>query len=141
MKFEAAAPLQEMLFVHFANPDYVNEAVFEWQVAFALIQKDADQTLQLLFDQLERRPDAPVPTALAEGAAIFASEAGDAELMRALAPVLARSGSVIKRFSQFSSAANNTRDFESEKTREWFFTHYGKSYWYYYLFVDINTNR
>ena len=141
MKFEAAAPLQEMLYVHFANPDYVNEAVFEWQVAFALIQKDADLALQLLFDQLDRRPDAPLATALAEGAALFASEAGDTELMRALAPVLARCGTVLKRFSQFSTAANNTRDFESEKTREWFFSHYGKSYWYYYIFVDINTNR
>lgn len=141
MKFEAAAPLQEMLFVHFANPDYVNEAVFEWQVAFALIQKDADQALQLLFDQLDRRPDAPVATALAEGAALFASEAGDTELMRALAPVLARCGSVLKRFSLFSSAANNTLDFESEKTRERFFSHYGKSYWYYHFFVNINPNR
>jgi len=141
MKYEVAAPLQEMLFIHFANPDYVNEAVFEWQVAFALIQKDAEMTLHLLFDQLDRRPDAPVATALAEGAALFASEAGDMEMMRALTPVLARCGSVLKRFSLFSSAVNNTRDFESEKTRERFFSHYGKSYWYYYLFVDINPNR
>ena len=141
MKFEAAAPLQEMLYVHFANPDYVNEAVFEWQAAFALIQKDAEQTLQLFFDRLERLPDAPVGTALAEGVALFASEAGDVEMMRALAQVLAANGSVLKRFSQFSTAANSTRDFDAEKTKERFFSHYGKTFWYYYLYIDINTNR
>ena len=141
MKFEAAAPLQEMLYVHFANPDYVNEAVFEWQAAFALIQKDAEQTLQLFFDRLERLPDAPVGTALAEGVALFASEAGDVEMMRALAQVLAANGSVLKRFSQFSTAANSTRDFDAEKTKERFFSHYGRTFWYYYLYIDINTNR
>ena len=138
---EAAAPLQEMLYVHFANPDYVNESVFEWQEAFFLIQKDAEMALNCLFDRLDRNPDAPVGTAVAEGVALFASEAGDIDLMRELTRVLSKNSSVLKRFSQFSSAANNTRDFDSEKTREWFAARYGGTYWYYYLFVDVNTNR
>ena len=139
--FEVAAPLQEMLYVHFADPDYVNEAVFEWQVAFALIQKDAEQTLNCLFNRLDRLPEAPIGTALAEGVAIFASELGDADLMRALVPVLSKSGSVLKRFSSFSSAANKTPDYDSDQVKEWFATRYGKTYWYYYLFVDVNINR
>ena len=139
--FEVAAPLQEMLYVHFADPDYVNEAVFEWQVAFALIQKDAEQTLNCLSNRLDRLPEAPIGTALAEGVAIFASELGDADLMRALVPVLAKNGSVLKRFSSFSSAANKTPDFDSDQVKEWFAAHYGKTYWYYYLFVDVNINR
>ena len=140
-EFEVAAPLQEMLYVHFADPGYVNEAVFEWQAAFGLIQKDADLTLSCLFNRLELLPEAPIGTALAEGAALFASEAGDADLMRALAPVLAKCGTVLQRFSKFGSAANNTPDFDSEKVKEWFAAHYGKTYWYYYLFVDLNINR
>ena len=140
-EFEVAAPLQEMLYVHFADPDYVNEAVFAWQAAFALIQKDADLTLSCLFNRLDLLPDAPIGTALAEGAALFASELGDADLMRALAPVLAKSDSVLNRFSKFGSAANNTPDFDSDPVKEWFAAHYGKTYWYYYLFVDININR
>ena len=139
--FETAAPLQEMLYVHFANPEYVNESVFEWQEAFYLIQKDADLALSCLFNRLDLFPEAPVGTALAEGVALFASESGDADLMRALTPLLARSGTVLKRFSSFGNAANNTRDFDSEKTKEWFAARYGKTYWYYYLFVDVNTNR
>ena len=138
---EAAAPLQEMLYVHFADPAYVNESVFEWQEAFFLIRKDADMALSCLFDRLDRNPDAPVGTAVAEGVALFASEAGDIDLMRELTRVLSKNSSVLKRFSQFSSAANNTRDFDSEKTREWFASRYGGTYWYYYLFVDVNTNR
>ena len=140
-EFEAAAPLQEMLYVHFADPGYVNESVYEWQMAFYLIQKDAETALYCLFNHLDLFPEAPLGTALAEGAALFASEAGDADMMRALAPVLAKSGTVLQRFSQFSSAANNALDLDSEKTRAWFADHFDGTYWYYYLFVDLNMNR
>ena len=138
---ESSAPLQEMLYVHFADPAYVNEAVFEWQAAFFLIQKDADRTLSCLFDRLDRLPDAPIGTALAEGAALFGSVSGEAGIMRALTPVLAGCGTVLKRFTQFSNAANSARDLDSEKTKERFADRYGQTYWYYYLFVDVNNNR
>ena len=140
-EFEASGPLQEMLFAHFENPDYVNEAFYEWQTAFYLIQKDADRTLYSMFNRLELLPDAPIGLALAEGAALFGSETGDAEVMRAITSVLRNRSSVLQRFSQFSKAANSTRDNDSEETKEWFAAHYGASYWYYYLFVDINTKR
>lgn len=138
---ESSAPLQEMLYVHFADPAYVNEAVFEWQAAFFLIQKDADRTLSCLFDRLDRLPDAPIGTALAEGAALFGSVSGEAGIMRALTPVLAGCGTVLKRFTQFSNAANSARDLDSKKTKERFADRYGRTYWYYYLFVDVNNNR
>ena len=115
--------------------------MFEWQAAFSLIRKDAEATLSCLFNRLERFPEAPVGTALAEGAALFASEMGDADMMRALTALLADKGNVLQRFSQFGNAANSARDLDSEKTKERFFERYGKTYWYYYLFVDINTNR
>ena len=140
-EFEASGSLQEMLFDHFANPEYVNESVFEWQAAFYLIQKDPDRTLDCLFSRLEKSPDAPIGTALAEGAALFASEMGDADLMRALTSVLADKVSVLKRFSKFGTDANNARDLDSKKTKEWFADRYKGTYWYYYLFVDINTKR
>ena len=140
-EFEASGPLQEMLYAHFANPEYVNESVFEWQAAFYLIQKDADRTLDCLFGRLEQFPEAPIGTALAEGAALFASETGDPDLMRALTSVLADKTSVLKRFSKFGSDANNARDLESKKTQEWFADRYKGTYWYYYLFVDINPSR
>ena len=140
-EFEASGPLQEMLYAHFANPEYVNESVFEWQAAFYLIQKDGDRTLDCLFSRLEQFPEAPIGTALAEGAALFASETGDPDLMRALTSVLANKTSVLKRFSKFGSDANNARDLESKQTQEWFADRYKGTYWYYYLFVDVNTNR
>ena len=140
-EFEASGPLQEMLYAHFANPDYVNESVFEWQAASYLIQKDGDRTLDCLFNRLEQNPDAPVGTALAEGAALFGSEMGDPDLMRALASVLADKTSMLRRFSQFGADANNARDLDSKKTQEWFAARYKGTYWYYYLFVDINPKR
>lgn len=140
-KLETAASLQEMLFTHFADPAYINEAVFEWQAAVALIRKDAECALTCLFDRLERLPEAPVGTALAEGAALFASESGDPDMMRAIASLLADRSAMLQRFSQFGNAVNGARDLDSEKTKERFFERYGGTYWYYYLFVDINPNR
>ena len=140
-EFEASGPLQEMLYAHFANPEYVNESLFEWQAAFYLIQKDADRTLDCLFSRLEQNPEAPVGTALAEGAALFGSESGDPDLMRALTSVLADKVSILRRFSKFGSDANNAGNLDSQKTREWFADRYKGTYWYYYLFVDINPNR
>lgn len=140
-EFEASGPLQEMLYAHFANPEYVNESLFEWQAAFYLIQKDADRTLDCLFSRLEQNPEAPVGTALAEGAALFGSETGDPDLMRALTTVLADKASILRRFSKFGSDANNARDLESKRTKDWFVERYKGTYWYYYLFVDINPNR
>ena len=139
--FEASGSLQEMLFAHFANPEYVNESVFEWQAATYLIQKDPDRTLDCLFSRLEQVPDARVGTALAEGAALFGSEMGDPELMRALTAVLSDKVAVLKRFSRFGADANNARDLDAKKTKDWFADHYGGTYWYYYLYVDINPNR
>ena len=139
--FEASGSLQEMLYAHFADPAYVNEAVFEWQEATYLIQKDGDRTLACLANRLERAPEAKIGTALAEGAALFASEKGDPDLMRALASVLADKVSILRRFSQFGADANNARDLESKRTQEHFAARYQGTYWYYYLFVDINPNR
>ena len=140
-EFEASGPLQEMLYAHFANPEYVNEAVFEWQAASYLIQKDPERTLDCLFDRLEQNPEAPVGTALAEGAALFASGLGDPELMRGLTAVLSDKVSVLRRFSQFGSDANKAGDLNSKKTQERFAARYQGTYWYYYLFVDINPKR
>ena len=141
LDFEAAAPLQEMLYIHFANPDYVNEAIFEWQAALFLIQKDAGMTLSCLFDRFDHRPDARIGTGLAEGAAIFGSILNDAEIMQALTPVLQECGNVLERFSRFANMANNTTNLESAQAKQRFAARFGGTYWYYHLFVDVNINR
>ena len=140
-KYDAIAPLEEMIRVQFANPDYVNEAIFEWQEACFLTRKEAENTLYCLFDRHEHLPDAPVGTSLAEGAALFASQTGNIDLMKELTQVLTPNSPVLRRFSQFSAAVNNARDLKSEKSKESFSARYGGTYWYYYFFVNIDTNQ
>ena len=139
-KYDAIAPLEEMLWINFADPDYVNEAVFEWQAANYMIRKDEEMTLYSVFNRHELYPEAPIGTALAEAAALFTSRTGDIEMMREMATVLASKESVLRRFSSFSAAVNN-RDMNSDKAKEWFSAHYSRTYWYYYYFVNVNTNR
>lgn len=142
MTFEGFGPLQQMLFSHFSNPDYVNESVFKWQEAFYLIQKDARKALFCLIDRFEKNPGAPIGTALAEGALLFASEMGDPELEMAVEAALADKESVLQRFSKFSSDADYARSSSSkEKKKEWFAPRYKGTYWYYYLFTDIDPRR
>ena len=140
-RFDAIAPLEEMIWVQFANPDYVNEAVFEWQEACYLTRKEAENALYCLFDRHDHLPDARVGTSLAEGAALFASQTGDRGLMQDLTYVLTPTSPVLRRFSQFSTAVNNTRDLKSEQSKERFSARFGGTYWYYYYFVDIDTNQ
>ena len=140
-KYDAIAPLEEMIRVQFANPDYVNESIFEWQAACYLTRKEAENTLYCLFDRHDHLPDAPVGTSLAEGASLFASQTGNLDLMKELTNVLTPNSPVLRRFSQFSAAVNNTRDLKSEKSKELFSARYGGTYWYYYFFVNIDTNQ
>ena len=140
-KYDAVAPLEEMLWAQFADPGYVNESVFEWQAACYLTRKDAERTLYCVFNRHELLPDAPVGTALAEGAALFASQSGDLDMMRELVGVLSSRQQVLRAFSQFSNALNAAGDLRSEKTRERFQARYEGTYWYYYYFMDINTKR
>lgn len=140
-KYDAVAPLEEMLWAQFADPGYVNESVFEWQAACYLTRKDAERTLYCVFNRHELLPDAPVGTALAEGAALFASQSGDLDMMRELVGVLSSRQQVLRAFSQFSNALNAAGDLRSEKTKERFQARYEGTYWYYYYFMDINTKR
>ena len=140
-KYDAVAPLEEMLWAQFADPGYVNESVFEWQAACYLARKDAERTLYCVFNRHELLPDAPVGTALAEGAALFASQSGDLDMMRELVGVLSSRQQVLRAFSQFSNALNAAGDLRSEKTKERFQARYEGTYWYYYYFMDINTKR
>ena len=140
-KYDAIAPLEEMLWAQFADPGYVNESVFEWQAACYLTRKDAERTLYCVFNRHELLPDAPVGTALAEGAALFASQSGDLDMMRELVGVLSSRQQVLRTFSQFSNALNAAGDLRSEKTKERFQARYEGTYWYYYYFMDINTKR
>ena len=140
-KYDAVAPLEEMLWAQFADPGYVNESVFEWQAACYLTRKDAERTLYCVFNRHELLPDAPVGTALAEGAALFASQSGDLDMMRELVGVLSSRQQVLRTFSQFSNALNAAGDLRSEKTKERFQARYEGTYWYYYYFMDINTKR
>ena len=141
LEFEAMLSLQEMLYAHYSTPDYINESVFKWQEAFYLIQKDRNRALYCLFDRLEQYPQGTIGTALAEGAALFASELGDPEYMQGLTVVLEDKISMLRRFSQFGADANKARDLDSKQTKEWFAARYKGTYWYYYLFADINPNR
>ena len=140
-KYDAVAPLEELLWAQFADPGYVNESVFEWQAACYLTRQDAERTLYCVFNRHELLPDAPVGTALAEGAALFASQSGDLDMMRELVGVLSSRQQVLRSFSQFSNALNAAGDLRSEKTKERFQARYEGTYWYYYYFMDINTKR
>jgi hypothetical protein len=141
LEFEAFGPLQEMINAHFANPDYINESVFKWQAASYLIQKDAERTLYCLFDRLEKFPEGSVGTALAEGALLFVSELDDPGLEMGLSSMLSDKVSVLERFAKFLSDEENARDLDPKKKEERFSGRYKGTYWYYYLFVDINSKR
>lgn len=134
--FDIVASLEQMLFNHFSKPDYINEQVYEWQMAMHLTQKHAEQALFCAFNRDSLYPGAGITTGISEGIALFASAMGDVDLMKDVISLLSNKQAMLKRFSQFSKAFNSAKEPESAETRERFKKSYDGSYWFYYYFVE-----
>ena len=137
--YDSVDALEWMMFRHFSNLEYFNEYIYEWQMAMLLTQKDPNNTLYFMFNRNELVPGATVSTGIAEGCTLFASQLGDPDLMQELVEVLYSKQSVIRKFGQFSKELYSLEDPYTDKNRKRIFNQFGDSYWYYYLYHDIDT--
>ena len=133
-RFDTVDDLQMMILSRYHSSGYINEAVYEWQMASLLMTRDAKGTIYGLFNRNELFPDSMVSTGIAEGAALFASQMADPDLMRELASVLSSKQSVLRRFGGFSRAFNSVAGELSAETAGRFRKDYGDTYWFYYFF-------
>lgn len=137
-EFDVVEPVELMLRRNFSNPEYVNEQVYEWQMATMLSWKDAQTPIYCMFNRQDMFPDAHITKGIAEAMALFVSMNGDRDLMVNLVDAMQSQKSILKKFSSFSNDINRTDDFQSDKAKQYFSKQYGRSYWLYYYFIDEN---
>jgi len=137
-EYEAVEPLESMLLRNFSNLEYVNEQIYEWQMATLLSWKDSQKPVFCFFNRASLFPGSHVTTGIAEAIALFASMTGDTGLMGNLVDILSSQKTILRQFGNFSNSMNMTRDPQSEKAREQFKKQYGNTYWFYYYYNDIS---
>lgn len=137
-KFDVVEPVEFMIRRNFSNPEYVNEQVYEWQMASMLSWKDNQTPVYCMFNRQEMFPGAHITKGIAEAMALFVSMNGDRDLMMNLVGVMQSQQSILKKFSNFSNDINRTDDLQTDKARQYFNKQHGRSYWFYYYFIDEN---
>ena len=133
--FDYIEPLEKMLYTHFASQDYINEQLYEWQMATWLTWKDAPRAMYGFFNHAELVPGSHISNGIAEAAALFASTSGDVSMMQDLVNIIGGQKTVLKRFTSFSNAMNTVSDPNSPSVKERFKKQFGKTYWYYSFFT------
>lgn len=137
-KYDAVEPLESMLLRNFSNLEYVNEQIYEWQMATLLTWKDSQKPVFCFFNRASLFPGSRVTNGIAEAMALFASMTGDTGLMGNLVDILSSQKAILRKFGDFSNSMNMTRDPQSERAREQFSKQYGNTYWFYYYYNDIS---
>jgi len=135
-KFDVVEPVESMIRRNFSTADYINEDVYEWQMATFLTWKDSKTPVYCMFNRQEMFPNAHITKGIAEAMALFVSMTEDRDMMVSLVNVMSSQRNVLKNFSGFSNDINRTVDMKSKKTEEYFRKHYGRSYWMYYYFNE-----
>lgn len=136
---DGSLTLEKLLFYRFSNLDYINEYLYEWQMAMLLVQKRDYEFMQKFYDHYEMFPTARISTGIAQAVALFGGISGDRAVLAGIASILSKQTSVLKDFGQFTKIINSQMD--DTKAAETAKEKYGRTYWFYYYFNnDTNTN-
>lgn len=136
-RFDTVEPLEVMIFRRFSDQDYVNEQIFEWQMACYMMWKDPSNVMYCLFQRERLKPGSHITEGIAEAAVLFANTSGDASMVQEVAEMLSGHQATIKRFNSFSNAMNMVKDPAAPGVRERFISQSGRSYWFYSVFNEM----
>lgn len=136
---DTSLTLETLMFNHFSMINCSNENIYEWQMAMLMVQKREYVFMEKFYDHYEMFPDARISTGIAEAAALFGGISGDRDMLANIAAILSSHKSVLKEFGNFGRIVNSIRD--DEKAAAAAKDRFGRTYWFYYYFInDIETN-
>lgn len=136
---DTSLTLETLMFNHFIRLNYYNENLYEWQMAMLMVQKREYVFMQKFYDHYDMFPNARISTGIAQAAALFAGISGDREMLANIAAILSSHKSVLREFGNFGRIINSGMD--DEKAAEAAKDRFGRTYWFYYYFInDMETN-
>lgn len=136
-KFDIVEPLEVMIFRRFSDQDYVNEQIYEWQMACYMMWKDPSNVMYCFLQHTEMMPLAHISEGIAEAAVLYANTSGDAALAQQIGGLMTGHQETLRRFSSFSQSMNRVRNPKAEGVREKIESQHGRSYWTYSVFNEM----
>lgn len=135
--FDIVEPLEVMIFRRFSDQDYVNEQIYEWQMACYMMWKDPSNVMYCFLQRASILPGSHITEGIAEAAVLFASTSGDPSMLQQVTELMPEHQSTFRRFRSFSDAMNMVRNPKDPAVMERFDSRFGRSYWFYSVFNEM----
>lgn len=135
--FDIVEPLELMIFRRFSDQDYVNEQIYEWQMACYMMWKDPGNVMYCFFQRASLLPGSHITRGIAEAAVLFANTSGDPSMLQQVTELMPEHQSTFRRFRSFSDAMNMVRNPKDPAVMERFDSRFGRSYWFYSVFNEM----
>lgn len=129
------------ILTHFANVEATGSELLEWKMASLMSLKRESGFMDEFLAKYKDRPVDAIPEGIGQAAVLFGGISGDEGIYRSVFSIFKENEQLLKRFSSFGHSMSANPDISSESVIERYRSQYGKTFWFYYYFVnDITTN-
>ncbi len=136
--FDMVEPLEVMIFRRFSDQDYVNEQIYEWQLACYMMWKDPSNVMYCFFQRASLLPGSHITEGIAEAAILFANTSGDPAMVQRVVELMPEHQATFRRFGNFNNAMNTVRNPKEAGVAEKFESKFGRNYWFYSVFNEMH---
>lgn len=132
---------ESVVWQHFSSITATNPDLYQWKMAALMTQKREAAFMDEFLLRTETCPDERIPKGIAQAAVLFGGTSGDRDLYLKVFETFRSDEALLKEFGAFGKSYNAAGDTSSEYARKRYRDRYGKTYWFYYYFInDIQTN-
>lgn len=139
--FIAGDVAESVVWHHFSSVPANNPDLYQWKMAALLTQKREAAFMDEFLLHTQSCPEESIPLGIAQAAVLFGGTSGDRDLYLQVFGLFKDDTALMREFSTFGKSYNAASDVTSEYARKKYREKYGKTYWFYYYFInDILTN-
>ena len=139
--FIAGDVAESVVWYHFSSVPAANPDLYQWKMAALMTQKLEAAFMDEFLLHTRSCPDERVPLGIAQAAVLFGGTSGDRDLYLQVFNLFKDDTALMREFSAFGKSYNAASDVSSEYSRKRYREKYGKTYWFYYYFInDIQSN-
>ncbi|MCR5133930.1 MAG: DUF6057 family protein [Bacteroidales bacterium] len=132
---------ESVVWHHFSSVPAANPDLYQWKMAALMTQKREAAFMDEFLLHARSCPDESVPLGIAQAAVLFGGTSGDRDLYLQVFNLFKDDTALMREFSAFGKSYNAASDVSSEYARKRYREKYGKTYWFYYYFInDIQSN-
>lgn len=133
--------VETTILMHFANVEASGNELLEWKMASLMTLKREAGFMDEFLVRYKDRPVTSIPGGIGQAAVLFGGISGDESIYRSVFSIFKEDEQLLKRFSTFGHSMSANPNVSSEAVVDRYKSQFGKTYWFYYYFVnDISTN-